>query len=148
MAISFDFIREKMETEAETIYNDRAPDFPPIEFENTAGRSTALVNAKKAKNMWGRMTILDGEGFGMELGGNRHRYTGVVVLQLFTDRDKGVGGLRTSGQEFAQAMKTSTALMQAGIQLFTPSFTVVGIDDNNWFQANVSIPYELDQTLD
>jgi len=116
----------------------------PIQFENRTD-SVALVTAKNAKNPWVRFTILDGDGQRQSIGSNSpiHRYAGVMIAQIFVKQTIGTKLINQYADSISAIWKDYSG--QPDVEVRTPSVEKIG-DDKGWFQKNVNIPFQNDET--
>lgn len=103
-----------------------------------------------SEDEWVRVTIFDAEAFQVSIGGvagagNTYRHPGIVVVNIFVPINVGDG--------LALAMADAVATIFRAWQdattktrFLTPSVSRIGTD-GNWFQINVTCPFERDELL-
>ena len=112
----------------------------PIAFDNVPN-SPAVVAAMESKSNWLRLTIQHGSSFTAGMGQNPcTRRTGVVFIQIFTNRDIG----SKPAMDLASALAAHIEHWQQGrLSTQAASLNRVGPQDG-WYQVNVSCPFVAD----
>jgi hypothetical protein len=109
-----------------------------------------------ASSPWVRFSVLSGEGNRASLGtaSPLHRFTGLLVLQIFVPRDSGERTARTIADLFDPIFRDQQLDTDSGgvITCRTPSFVAVGETDaqaegDNWLQFNVTVAFDRDEVL-
>lgn len=123
----------------------------------TAGSYSAVpvawANAEfdpPSEDEWVRVTIVDAAAFKVSFGGfigagDNYRHPGVVVVNIFVPLNVGDGLALAMADEIAsifRAWQDATTRTR----FFTPYVTRVGVD-GNWFQVNVTCPFDRDELL-
>lgn len=113
----------------------------PIQHENV-NDSNDLIAAKASKQPWTRMVIRDGRAQGASCGGNvLRRYSGIVILSIFYKQGDGTKPIRDTASSVSNFIVN---VQCASLSIRTPSFAIIGKSDD-WFQGNLTIPFEFDQ---
>lgn len=96
------------------------------------------------KDVWARFSILTGDSFQRQMGSGKFRRTpGIVMIQLFIDRNQGTGKLfRTADQ----ILPFFTHANVGGVKFLTGSVANIG-DDKSHYQLNLSCPFFYDDEL-
>ena len=124
----------------ETVITEDSVGFP-IQYENVLD-SEALQAARKLKQAWGRLVIRDAKATAVTCGDNvMRRYNGVAMLSLFFAQGTGTADLRDAASFVSNLILQSR---NARLYIYTPVFNVVGKTED-WFQGNVTVPFEFDQ---
>ena len=101
-----------------------------------------------SEDEWIRVTILDGEAFKASFGAatnnaDTYRHSGVVMVNIFAPLNVGDGLALAMADEVASILrKWQHAATKT--RFFTPSVSRIGTD-GNWFQVNVTCPFERDE---
>jgi len=101
----------------------------------------------KDDTSWVRLSILESDTFQHEIGSTnvQQREVGLVMVQVFTQVDKGDGPALTLADSVATIFRRQNVLYTNGRAIFRiPRVRVIGIDGSGataWFQVNVSVPY-------
>lgn len=112
----------------------------PISFPNVN------FTPPNPQDSWIALHINDGASQQISIGALPAviRYTGVIYVQVFTVRDIG------SGEALALADAVKNIFNNwcgVNVRCYAARIKTVGVDDNGWFQVNVSIPFIRDEQL-
>jgi hypothetical protein len=97
---------------------------------------------------WARLTIKDGEGNQIELGGTgteMHRYAGVVIIEIYVPGGNGAehtlrGLVDTACGVFRRWASTSPQIL-----FRTPYVADEGMADPPWIKATIHCPFQRDE---
>lgn len=95
---------------------------------------------------WVRFTISEGESFQHEMGKVevQFRDVGLVMIQVFTELNKGDGPALTLADQVATIFRRKKVTYTDGRAIFrAPNIRRVGPDEA-WYQVNVTVPYVRD----
>jgi len=97
----------------------------------------------KGENSWVSITIVTGPGDQIELRENAlHRYTGSVIIQIFTKMGVGSGLSGRLADEVITIFRRETLKIgNASIRFLRPPTLVKVGDAEGWFQVNVAAPF-------
>jgi hypothetical protein len=134
--IDFDKVREYFETSiTDTLLG------MPIQHENV-NDTKQLSEAKAKKRDWARLVIRQADAIAVSCGSNvLRRYSGIAIISIFCVQGRGtrkLTDLASSISSFILEQEFDSLLIR------TPFFSIIGKTDD-WFQGNVSIPFEFDQ---
>ena len=103
-----------------------------LEFDNAPRLVTATLD------LWGRLTIEDGDTLQIEIAQNpQYRTIGVATIQLFAKKELGDGGIRDLADEIRDGV---WRVKQSGVVFRIPSVRPLGVN-GDWWQVNVIIPF-------
>ena len=113
----------------------------PIQYENVDDGAD-LTSAKAAKTKWARIVIKDGDAQGVSCGSNvLRRYSGVVIVSIFYPFGGGTKPIRDTASTVSDFIVKESC---TSLFVRTPFLTIIGKTDD-WFQVNLTIPFEFDQ---
>ena len=103
-----------------------------------------------SESPWVMVTIIDAAAFQASIGGvagsgNTYRHPGVVVVNIFTPVNVG-DGLALAMADYVGTIFRAWQDVSTKTRFLTPSVSRIGTD-GNWFQVNVTSPFERDELL-
>jgi hypothetical protein len=124
-----DVLTSRFETLVET------PQSVPTAYDN-------MPFTKPTNSKWARWTVKVGSTNLIEIGSTlkTYRRIGVAIASLFVPINDGIQVITTLADVVETSFRTLTV---SGVKFGTPTPTVVG-GDGQWFQMNVSCPFEVD----
>jgi hypothetical protein len=94
---------------------------------------------------WVRLSITESDTNQIEIGAPcpQHREAGLIIVQVFTETNKGDGPAITLADQVATIFRRQQVTYTDGRAIFrSPQVRVIGPSaEAEWFQVNVSIPY-------
>jgi hypothetical protein len=140
MTTGFEVERQSIEDEFNTGWVSSTC---PIKFQNLNGlvKGTSMINDVKGLTKWCRLEILPAASNNAVVGGTTIRHFGNIVINLFTKSGTGSDTIRELADDVYDIFKNKTF---DGIHCEAPFFTIEG-NNEEWFQATVTIPYYRDQ---
>jgi len=90
---------------------------------------------------WIRVNILDGDAQRITLNQRYHRFTGIVLISVFTIVGQGSNAARNNADTIAALFRD---LQISGILFRSPTITNVGIS-GAYYQINLSVPFQRDE---
>jgi len=128
--MSFDTIRRDIEQRISDNWGAT-----PIAFENTAFKPpedySPWIRVRIFDDIVQRITISDPATY---------RHSGLLVIEIFTERNTGTGVARTHGGELATLFRD---VQFNGITFREPSLTNAG-EESGYFKMNLSTPFKWD----
>jgi hypothetical protein len=95
-------------------------------------------------DVWIRPTVLPGVASQVSLGdAPRYRHPGLLVVQVFSPLGVGDGAMRRAADRLMAIYRLARV---EGFRFRAPYLDPVGPGET-WFQANVVVPYERDETF-
>lgn len=135
--MSFDAERKIIEGQFNSGWQSSAP----VKYEN-------VEFSEPVNQPWAALFINPGEGFQASLNPNpTHRIPGVIVVQIFTPKDKGTAQAKKLADKAAGIFRRQvfTDPTAGKIVCKTPTLRPAG-EVQGWYQLNVIIPYYRDVT--
>ena len=113
----------------------------PVQYENVPD-SPSVESAKTGNNSWVRIAVREGAGSTISCGGSiLRRYPGMVIVSLFYPKEAGTSSMRQKSSHIANILLTASI---TSTYVRTPIFEIIG-DTEDWFQGNLTVPFEADQ---
>jgi len=144
MSAAFEPIRKALAAFFEAGWKDGGQPRTPVAWPN--------VSFKPPENRpWVRFTILSAEARRHLITGSRQtgqRITGLVVIQVFTPAGSGDGAAMTLADQAKELFSERRIEVAAGkdpLATAVPEARVIGAD-REWYQVNVSTPFEYLET--
>lgn len=115
-------------------------------FESNWGNIIPIIYPNEIENIgdsnfFGRLTIRPGSGRQVAVGGNQHRRTGVIIIQLFIEQGTGQDAM---GALEEKAVKIFTENILSGIFFFNAGADRIGPDGRGYYQSNVNVSFQFD----
>ncbi len=112
----------------------------PVAFDG-APAGPDVLGAQENKTPWVRLSIVDGDSFTAGLGSSPCvRRTGIIFVQVFTNRDIGSRPARLIADSLAAHIQY---YRQGGLESLAATVTRIGPSDG-YYQINVSVPFRAD----
>ena len=118
----------------------------PVEYDNVIVRSGDLQDSKDNKTIWGRVSMREGAGGAASVGVESiRRYAGITIFSLFCERGEGTFNCRQYAAKITKHIidKSTGSTKVKDLLVRTPYTTIIGTTED-WFQVNVTIPYQFD----
>lgn len=109
----------------------------------TTAKVMSMNEVPPTSGDWVRLSILDGEAQRAAIHQARYRHPGLVVVQIFVEKDKGNGLAIQYGDSIASIFRGAAG---GGITFRAATVREIGSAEG-WFQVNVEIQFQRDETF-